>query len=143
MINLILCSMMARLWRTLIAELFIHSHECYAEEEYDDDDILVCQPSPFDEVWLSEPERCNCSHHLECQCTHTAACAHELETCEIHCILNVPILHPLTWRSPILILIMILCLIPALNQEEMISTRISGPIILAVSLILILNNPLS
>jgi hypothetical protein len=38
-------------------ELFVNSRECYAEEEFDEDGILVYRPPPLDEVWLSEPER--------------------------------------------------------------------------------------
>ena len=39
-------------------ELFVNSRDCYVEEEYDDDGILVYKPPPLDEVWLSEPEHC-------------------------------------------------------------------------------------
>ena len=31
--------------------------ENYVEEEYDDDGVLIYEPPPLDEVWLSEPER--------------------------------------------------------------------------------------
>ena len=38
-------------------ELFAGNKERYVEEEYDRDGILVYEPPPLDEVWLSEPER--------------------------------------------------------------------------------------
>ena len=38
-------------------ELFVESREVYAEEEFDDDGLLIYKPPPLDEVWLSEPER--------------------------------------------------------------------------------------
>ena len=38
-------------------ELFVESRDCYVEEEFDDDGILIYTPPPLDEVWLSEPER--------------------------------------------------------------------------------------
>ena len=37
--------------------LWNNNRELYAEEEYDEDGMLVYQPPPLDEVWLSEPER--------------------------------------------------------------------------------------
>jgi hypothetical protein len=37
-------------------ELFVNSRDCYAEEEYDEDGMLIYEPPPLDEVWLSEPE---------------------------------------------------------------------------------------
>ena len=37
--------------------LWDNNREQYAEEEYDEDGMLVYQPPPLDEVWLSEPER--------------------------------------------------------------------------------------
>ena len=40
------------------AELFVSSRECVVENEYDEDGMLVYRPPPLDEVWLSEPERC-------------------------------------------------------------------------------------
>ena len=41
----------------ICSELFIHSRECYAEEEYDEDGLLIYTPPPLDEVWLSESDR--------------------------------------------------------------------------------------
>jgi len=38
-------------------ELFATNREIYAEEEYDDDGLLVYMPPPLDEVWLSEGDR--------------------------------------------------------------------------------------
>ena len=37
--------------------LFVNNRDCYVEEEYDDDGMLIYRPPPLDEVWLSEPER--------------------------------------------------------------------------------------
>ena len=48
-------------------QLFVESHDCYVEEEYDEDGILVYSPPPLDEVWLSEPERRECRQALEKQ----------------------------------------------------------------------------
>ena len=38
-------------------ELFTSSWDYYAEEEYDENGLLIYKPPPLDEVWLSEPER--------------------------------------------------------------------------------------
>ena len=38
-------------------QLFVESRDCYVEVEYDEDGLLIYQPPPLDEVWLSEPER--------------------------------------------------------------------------------------
>jgi hypothetical protein len=38
-------------------QLFVNSRECFVEEEYDEDGLLIYRPPPLDEVWLSEPER--------------------------------------------------------------------------------------
>ena len=38
-------------------ELFAGNKELYVEEEYDRNGVLVYEPPPLDEVWLSEPER--------------------------------------------------------------------------------------
>ena len=38
-------------------QLFVTNRDCYVEEEYDADDLLVYKPPPLDEVWLSTPER--------------------------------------------------------------------------------------
>ena len=37
-------------------ELFANSHDCYVEEEYDDDGLLIYKPPPLNKVWLLEPE---------------------------------------------------------------------------------------
>jgi hypothetical protein len=38
-------------------ELFVSSRECFVEDEYVEDGMLIYKPPPLDEVWLSEPER--------------------------------------------------------------------------------------
>ena len=38
-------------------ELFATNRDCFVEEEFDDDGVLIYTPPPLDEVWLSEPER--------------------------------------------------------------------------------------
>ena len=38
-------------------ELFATNRKIYAEEEYDDDGLLVYMPPPLDEVWLSEGDQ--------------------------------------------------------------------------------------
>ena len=37
--------------------LFDGDRENYVEEEFDDDWVLIHEPPPLGEVWLSEPER--------------------------------------------------------------------------------------
>ena len=54
-------------------ELFASSRECYSEEEYDEDGILVHRPPPLDEVWLSEGERRQRRVELEKQRDRTVA----------------------------------------------------------------------
>ena len=39
-------------------KLFDRDGENYAEEEFDDNGVLIYEAPPLDEVWLSEPERC-------------------------------------------------------------------------------------
>ena len=41
----------------IFQKLFDGERENYVEEEYDDDGVLIYEPPPLDEVWLSEPER--------------------------------------------------------------------------------------
>jgi hypothetical protein len=53
-------------------ELFVKSRECYAEEEFDEDGILVYRPPSLDEVWLSEPERRERQKSLDSQHERTA-----------------------------------------------------------------------
>ena len=36
--------------------LFDGDRENYVEEEFDNDGVLIYEPPPLDEVWLSEPE---------------------------------------------------------------------------------------
>eukprot|EP00956_Cyclotella_meneghiniana_P015936 scaffold24808_cov102-Cyclotella_meneghiniana.AAC.1 len=48
-------------------QLFVESRDCYVQEEYDDDGILIYSPPPLDEVWLSEPERRERRNELEKQ----------------------------------------------------------------------------
>ncbi|KAL7474978.1 hypothetical protein ACHAW6_000914 [Cyclotella cf. meneghiniana] len=38
-------------------ELFVDSQDCYIEEEYDEDRVLIYKSPPLDEVWLLELER--------------------------------------------------------------------------------------
>ena len=38
-------------------ELFASNHDCFVQEEYDNDGVLIYTPPPLNEVWLSEPER--------------------------------------------------------------------------------------
>lgn len=40
----------------ICTQLFAMNGNCYAEEEYDNDGMLIYRPPPLDEVWLSEPE---------------------------------------------------------------------------------------
>ena len=49
----------------ICAELFVSSRECFVKDEYDEDGMLVYRPPPLDEVWLSEPERCEQRKFLE------------------------------------------------------------------------------
>ena len=41
-------------------DLFVTSYDCYVEEEYDQNDLLVYTPPPFD-----EPESHDCKARLE------------------------------------------------------------------------------
>jgi transposase InsO family protein len=56
----------------ICAELFVSSRECFVEDEYDEDGMLVYRPPPLDEVWLSEPERRERRKFLEEQRNRTA-----------------------------------------------------------------------
>ncbi len=38
-------------------ELFVNSWDCFVEEEYEENGVLIYKPPPLDQVWLSEPER--------------------------------------------------------------------------------------
>ena len=38
-------------------ELFLISQDCYVEEEYNEDGVLIYKPPPLDKVWLSELEQ--------------------------------------------------------------------------------------
>ena len=38
-------------------ELFVSGRACYIEEEYDKHGVLVYEPPPLDDVWLSQPEK--------------------------------------------------------------------------------------
>eukprot|EP00956_Cyclotella_meneghiniana_P020859 scaffold37342_cov71-Cyclotella_meneghiniana.AAC.1 len=51
----------------LCNDLFANNRDCYVEEEYDEDGVLLYTPPPLDEVWLSEPERCERRHALDKQ----------------------------------------------------------------------------
>eukprot|EP00804_Cyclotella_cryptica_P001027 CCRYP_008338-RA/>CCRYP_008338-RA protein AED:0.69 eAED:0.69 QI:0/0/0/0.5/0/0/2/0/219 len=56
-------------------QLFVESRDCYVEEEFDKDGILIYRPPPLDEVWLSEPELCERKNELEKQ--HERTCRHQ------------------------------------------------------------------
>ena len=47
--------------------LFAGNRECYVEEEFDQDGVLVYEPPPLDKVWLTEPERRDRRSSLEKQ----------------------------------------------------------------------------
>ena len=40
-------------------KLLAGNKECCVEEEFDERGVIVCEPPPLDEVWLSEPEQRN------------------------------------------------------------------------------------
>ena len=63
-------------------ELFLNSRECYVEEEYDEDGVLIYKPPPLNEFWLSEPEHCDHHAELEKQQDRATHCMKELQTCE-------------------------------------------------------------
>lgn len=46
-------------------ELIVISRDCYVEEEYDYDGILIDKPPLLDEVWLSEPGQHEMQQELE------------------------------------------------------------------------------
>ena len=52
------------------------------EEEYNQDEVLVYEPSPLDEVWLSEPEKQDCSDSLARQQRLTER-RQKLQSCEV------------------------------------------------------------
>eukprot|EP00956_Cyclotella_meneghiniana_P042975 scaffold249367_cov117-Cyclotella_meneghiniana.AAC.2 len=62
--------------------LFAECRDCYAEDEYDDDGMLIYMPPPLDEVWLSEPERRERRDKLEKQRTR-AIRLRDVETREV------------------------------------------------------------
>ena len=41
----------------IFKRLFDGDRENYVKEEFDDDGVLIYEPPPLDEVWLSEPEQ--------------------------------------------------------------------------------------
>ena len=47
--------------------VFDSERENYVQEEYDSDGVLVYEPPPLDEVWLTEPERRDCQDALRRQ----------------------------------------------------------------------------
>lgn len=63
-------------------ELFVNSRDCYVEEEYDEDGVLIYKPPPLDEVWLSEPERRERKNELEKQRRRARHRQQQLETRE-------------------------------------------------------------
>ena len=65
-------------------ELFAGDRESYVQEEYDDDGILVYEPPPLDEVWLSEPERRDRRSALEKQRQRAVRREKELASRERH-----------------------------------------------------------
>ena len=56
----------------ICAELFVSNRECFAEDKYDDDGILVYKSPPLNDVWLPEPERHDQCNLLEEQQDCTA-----------------------------------------------------------------------
>jgi hypothetical protein len=62
--------------------LFAECRDCYAEEEYDDDGMLIYTPPLLDEVWLSEPEWRERRNELEKQRTR-ATRLRDVETREV------------------------------------------------------------
>ncbi|KAL7481771.1 hypothetical protein ACHAW6_007441 [Cyclotella cf. meneghiniana] len=48
-------------------DLFVNSQDCYEEEEYNKDGVLIYKPPPLDKVWLSELEQQECHVELEKQ----------------------------------------------------------------------------
>ena len=54
-------------FQTICNDLFVNSRDCYMEEEYNDDGVLIYTPPPLDEFWLSEPERRERRHALDKQ----------------------------------------------------------------------------
>ncbi|KAL7476991.1 hypothetical protein ACHAW6_002814 [Cyclotella cf. meneghiniana] len=64
-------------------ELFVESHNCYVEEGYDEDGVLIYKPPPLDEVWLLEPECQECKVELEKQRDRHSCLLKNLNTCEI------------------------------------------------------------
>ncbi|KAL7485377.1 hypothetical protein ACHAW6_010970 [Cyclotella cf. meneghiniana] len=51
-------------------ELFVENQDCYFEEEYDEDGMLIYKPPPLDDVWLLELEHQECKVDLEKQWIH-------------------------------------------------------------------------
>ncbi len=54
------------------AKLFVSSRECFAEDKYNENGILMYKLPPLNEVWLSVPEWCKQCKFLEEQLNHTA-----------------------------------------------------------------------
>lgn len=59
--------------------LFTGKRECYGvEEEFDENEILVHEPSPLDEVLLADSKRCDQQDSLDRQRWHTEQREREL-----------------------------------------------------------------
>ncbi len=67
----------------MCSTLLADSRDCYAENEFDEDGMLIYKPPPLDEVWLSEPECRNCRIQLEKQCDRAVRQEKELEVSEV------------------------------------------------------------
>ncbi|KAL7475712.1 hypothetical protein ACHAW6_001621 [Cyclotella cf. meneghiniana] len=65
-------------------ELFTTSQDCYVEEEFNDDGILVYTSLPLDEVWLSEPQHCERREVMDKQCNRVQR-QQELDSKEVKC----------------------------------------------------------
>ena len=64
-------------------ELFVKSLDCYVEEEYDEDGVLIYKPLPFLEVWLLEQECWGHKGKLEKQRDTHSHWLKDLNTCEM------------------------------------------------------------
>ena len=57
----------------ICTELFESGRELYAEDEFDDDGILIYQPPPLDDIWLTHGERIERRAKLESQRLRSSA----------------------------------------------------------------------
>ncbi|KAL7479907.1 hypothetical protein ACHAW6_005626 [Cyclotella cf. meneghiniana] len=63
--------------------LFADSCECYVEEEFDDDGMLIYRLPPLDEVWLSKLEQCKRRIELDKQQNNITHVKQDLEATEV------------------------------------------------------------